>query len=133
MSETRIQEEVRAALHGTYPPAPGLLSFSIAAIRSDQPQRRQLTWVAGLVAVMLAVGGVAVFISTRTATRPGNSPNPTNASLPQPVPQPITRTSAAAQVAWLQFAHDQSSLVAVHPRRRFVALDKSTSEAGGRV
>jgi hypothetical protein len=133
MSETRIQEEVRAALNETYRPAPELLSVSIAAIRSDQPQRRRLTWVAGLVAVMLAVGSVAVFMSTRTATRHVNPPNPTNASLPQPVPQPITRTSAAAQVAWLRFPKDQSSLVAVDPRGRLVALDRSTSSAGARA
>jgi hypothetical protein len=130
VSEIRIEEEVRAALDETYRPAPELLSVSIAAIRSDHPQPRQLTWVAGVAAVLLALGSVAVFMSTRTSTRQLNPPNPTNASLPQPVPQPITRTSAAAQVAWLQFPRVQSSLVAVDPRGRLVALDRTTSSAG---
>lgn len=133
MSEARIEEEVRAALNETYRPAPELLSVSIAAIRSDRPPPRQLTWVAGLVALLLAVSSVAVFMSIRTATRQANPQNPTNTSLPQPVPQPITRTSAAAQVAWLQFPKDQSSLVAVDPRGRLVALDRSTSSAGARA
>lgn len=130
MNEIRIEEDVRAALKETYRPAPELLSVSLAAIRSDQPQRRQLTWVAGVVAVLLAVGTVAVFTSTRSASRHGPPISTTITSLPQPVPQPITRTSAAAQVAWLQF---QSSLVAVDPRGRLVALDRSTSAAGARA
>jgi len=128
VSEIRIEDEVRAALEEAYRPAPELLSVSIAAIRSDQPQRRPSTWVAGAIAVLLAVGTVAVFTSTRTVTRHGLS-NPISASLPQPISQPITRTSAAAQVAWIQITtRDQSSLIAVDPRGRLVArLDRSMS------
>jgi hypothetical protein len=129
VSEVRIEEEVRAALDETYRPAPELLSVSIAAVRSGEPQRRPLAWVAGVVAVLLAVGTVAVFTATRTGTRPVNSPNPTSSLLPQPIPQPITRTSAAAQVAWLNIsAPNQSSLVAVDPAGRLVArIDQTTA------
>jgi WD40 repeat protein len=128
MSETGIEEEVRAALDETYRPAPELLSVSIAAVRNGEPQRRPLTWVAGAVAVLLAVGTVVVFNSTRTATRPGPS-NPTSAGLPQPIPQPITRTSAAAQVAWVQITtRDVFSLIGVDPNGRLVArLDRPMS------
>jgi hypothetical protein len=131
VSERWIEEEVRAALNETYRPAPELLSVSIAAIRSDQPTGRQWTWVAGLVAALIAVGTVAVFVSTRSATVPHVTPtNPAIASLPKPVPQPITRTSAGAQVAWLsvQSQGQQPYLVAVDPSGRLVArLDQSTA------
>lgn len=131
MSESWIEEEVRAALNETYRPAPALLSVSMAAIRSDKPTGRHLTWVAGLVAALLAVGTVAVFVSTRSATISHVNPtNPAIASLPKPVPQPITRTTPGAQVAWLwvQSQGQQPYLVAVDPSGRLVArLDQSTA------
>jgi WD40 repeat protein len=131
VSERWIEGELRAALNETYRPAPELLSESMAAIRNEEPRQRSLTWVAGLVAALLAVGAVAVFMSTRTATIPKvNSPNPASGTLPQPVPQPITRTSAGAQVAWLwvQSQGQQPYLVAVDPSGRLVArLDQSTA------
>ena len=132
MSESWIEEEVRAALNETYRPAPQLLSVSMAAIRSDKPKGRNLTWVAGLVAALLAVGTVAVFVSTRSATI--SHVNPTNraiASLPKPVAQPITRTTPGAQVAWLSLGQ-QPYLVAVDPSGRLVArLDQSTTPGAG--
>jgi hypothetical protein len=133
VSESWIEEEVRAALNETYRPAPALLSVSMAAIRSDKPTRRNLTWVAGLVAALLAVGTVAVFVSTRSATNSHvNYTNPAIASLPKPVPQPITRTSPGAQVAWLSVwsQGQQPYLVAVDPSGHVVAhLDQSTAPA----
>jgi hypothetical protein len=129
VSEVRIEEEVRAALDETYRPAPELLSVSIAAVRGSGPERRPLAWVAGVVAVLLAVGTIAVLNSTRTASRHG-PPISNNASLPQPIPQPITRTSAAAQVAWVQIpTSDQLSLVAVDPQGRLVARIETTKPA----
>ncbi len=127
MNETWIEEEVRAALNETYRPAPALLSASMAAIRSDKPPRRNLTWVAGLVAALLAVGTVAVFVSTRSATNSHvNRTSPAIAALPKSVPQPITRTSPGAQVAWLSLAQ-QPYLVGVDPTGKVVArLDQST-------
>lgn len=132
MSESWIEEEVRAALNETYRPAPALLSVSMAAIRSDKPTGRHLTWVAGLVAALLAVGTVAVFVSTRSATNSHVNPtNPAIASLPQPVPQPITRTTPGAQVAWLSLGQ-QPYLVGVDPSGQVVArLDQSTSGIAG--
>ena len=127
MSESWIEEEVRAALNETYRPAPALLSASMAAIRSDKPTRRNLTWVAALVSALLAVGTVAVFVSTRSATNHVNHTNPAIASLPKPVPQPITRTSPGAQVAWLSLGQ-QPYLVGVDPSGQVVArLDESTA------
>jgi hypothetical protein len=128
VSETWIEEEVRAALNETYRPAPALLSASMAAIRSDKPTRRTLTWVAGLVGALLAVGTVAVFVSTRSATNSHvNHTNPAIASLPKPVPQPITRTSPGAQVAWLSLGQ-RPYLVGVDPSGKVVArLDESTA------
>jgi hypothetical protein len=103
----------------------------MAAIRSDKPTGRHLTWVAGLVAALLAVGTVAVFVSTRSATISHVNPtNPAIASLPKPMPQPITRTTPGAQVAWLwvQSQGQQPYLVAVDPSGRLVArLDQSTA------
>ena len=128
MSESWIEEEVRAALNETYRPAPALLSVSMAAIRSDKPTGRHLTWVTGLVAALLAVGTVAVFVSTRSASN--SHVNPTAhaiASLPKPVPQPITRTTSGAQVAWLSLGQ-QPYLVGVDPSGQVVArIDQSTA------
>jgi hypothetical protein len=137
VSERWIEEEVRAALNETYRPAPALLSVSMAAIRSDKPTGRHLTWVAGLVAALLAVGIVAVFVSTRSATISHVNPtNPAIALLPKPVPQPITRTTPGAQVAWLwvQSQGQQPYLVAVDPSGRLVArLDQSTAPGSAGV
>ncbi|HZK74064.1 MAG TPA: hypothetical protein VFD88_08695 [Clostridia bacterium] len=118
MSEREIEDEVRAALGETYRPAPALLRESMAAVRNDQPSRRALTWVAGAAAAVLAVGTVAVFVGTRNINPRPNPVTPISAALPQPVPQPITRTAPAAQVAWLSLG---GQLVAVDPNGRVVA------------
>jgi len=97
MSERWIETEIRAALDETYQPAPELLAAAMAGIRDEQPRRRSWTWVAGLVAVSLALGTVAVFVST--PRNPTPHPNSASASLPKPIPQPITRTTLEAQIA----------------------------------
>lgn len=130
MSRSWIEDEVRAALDETYRPAPELLHASMTAVRNGQPTRRSLSWVAGVVAVLLAVGTVAVFVSARRS--PSSAPtstNPASASLPKPVPQPVTRTSPGAQVAWISvYTKSESYLVAVEPNGRLVArLDQSTA------
>ncbi len=132
MSESWIEGELRAALNETYRPAPELLPESMAAIRNEQPRQRSLTWVAGVVAVLLAVGTVAVFVSTRKNNIPRPNPTiPISASLPQPVPQPITRTTPGAQVAWLSLGQ-QPYLVAVDPSGRLVArVNETTGGASG--
>jgi DNA-binding beta-propeller fold protein YncE len=131
VSESWIEEEVRAALNETYRPAPELLSVSVAAIRSQQPRRHPLAWVAGLVAALLTVSTVAVFVATRNATTPRvSSPTSTVALLPRPIAQPISRTSAEAQVAWLSVwsQGQEPYLVAVDPSGRVVArLHHSTA------
>jgi hypothetical protein len=85
--------------------------------------------------VLLAIGSIAVFESLRQ-TRTSNQPNPApvkTSLLPKPIPQPITRTSPGAQVAWLwvQSQGEQPSLIAVDPRGRVVArLDQSADTYG---
>jgi hypothetical protein len=137
VSESWIEDELRAALKETYRPAPELLSVSMATIRSQHATGRSWTWVAGLVAALLTVSTVAVLVSTRTATTSHLNPtNPAIASLPKPVPQPITRTTSGAQVAWLwvQSQGQQPYLVAVDPSGRLVArLDQSTAPGSAGV
>jgi hypothetical protein len=88
-------------------------------------------WVAGVVSVLIALGAVATLVSLRltqgTHVQPASK---ASASLPQPIPQPITRTSAGAQVAWLwvQSQGELPSLVAIDPKGRLVArLDPSVT------
>jgi hypothetical protein len=88
-------------------------------------------WVAGVASVLIAAGAVASLLSLRLG--PGNHVQPAGqakASLPEPIPQPITRTSAGAQVAWLwvQSQGELPSLVAVDPNGRLAArLDQSAA------
>ena len=135
MSESWIEGELKAALEEGYQPAPWLLSRSMAAVRIAQPGRQVWAWVAGIAAVLLAFGSIAVFESVRLSQTSNQAHNgPVNTSLlPKPIPQPITRTSPAAQVAWLwlQSQGQQPYLIAVNPNGQVVArLDQSADTYG---
>lgn len=125
MSESWIEDELRAALDEAYRPAPWLLSNSMAAVRRSRPGRPVWAWVAGMALVLLAFGSIAILESVRQTQTSHQSHNtPTKASqLPEPIPQPITRTSPGAQVAWLwlQSQGQQPYLIAVDPNGRVVA------------
>lgn len=135
MSESWIEGELKAALDDDYRPAPWLLTNSMAAVRRARPRRPAWAWAAGIAAVLIAVSSIAVFESlrqTQTSNLPHNAPINTSV-LPKPIPQPITRTSAGAQVAWLwqQSQGQQPSLIAVDPSGRVVArLDQSGDTYG---
>lgn len=135
MSESWIEEELKAAIAEDYRPAPWLLSTSMAAVRRARPGRPAWAWAAGIAAVLLAFGSIAVFEAVRQTQTSNQSNNaPINTSLlPKPIPQPITRTSPAAQVAWLwlQSQGQQPYLIAVDPNGRVVArLDQSADPYG---
>lgn len=131
MSENWIEGELKAALDEVYRPAPWLLSSSVAAVRRARPGKRAWTWVAGIAALALAVGSVALFLSIRVSLSSHAHPAGQRAtSLPPPTPQTITRTSPSAQVAWLwvQSQGQQPYLVAVDPSGRLVVrFDQSTA------
>jgi len=131
LSESWIQEELKAALDEVYRPAPWLLSSSVAAVRRARARRRAWAWVAGIAAFALAMGSVALLLSIRLSmsspTHPAGQPE---TSLPPPVPQPITRSSRGAQVAWLwvQSQGQRPYLVAIDPSGRMGArFDQSTA------
>lgn len=133
MNESWIEAEVKAALDEVYRPAPWLLSSSMAAVRRAEPRRRSWPWAVGAAVLVLVVGTVAVFVSTRAghmqAARSVPA-QPAKTRLPDPVPQPITRTSAGAQVAWLsvQSQGQQRYLIGIDPSGRTVGrLDQSTA------
>ena len=100
----------------------------MAAIKPPKPSRA-FSWVAGLVAFVLAVSVIATFEAIRAAsTKHPHATTPIGTVLPTPTPQPITRTTAGAQVAWLwvQSQGQNPSLVAIDPNGRLVArLDES--------
>lgn len=133
MSESWIEGEITAALNEEYRPAPWLLANSMTAIRNARPSRPTWAWVAGVAAVLLAIGSIGVFESVRqTSNKPRIAP--INASLlPEPVPQPVTRISPGAQVAWLwlQSQGQRPYLTAVDSSGHVVArLDQSGSTYG---
>jgi WD40 repeat protein len=107
------------------------MAESMSEIRDDQPRPRSWMWVAGVASILIALGAVATFVSLGLTQRSHVQPaGQAKALLPQPIPQPITRTSAGAQVAWLwvQSQGQSASLVAVDPRGRLVArLDQSAA------
>lgn len=131
VSESWFEGELRAALDEVYRAARWLLSNSMAAVRREQPRQLAWVWLAGVVASLLTVSSVAVLASMRLAhTQHTTAASPATAALPQPIPQPITRTSAGAQVAWLwvRSPGQQPSLIAVDPQGRQAArLDQSTA------
>jgi len=98
-------------------------------------ERRSDTWVAGLAAALLAVVLIAGLSWARSAQRPlaaGPVPSPASLTLPEPVPQPVTRTSAGAQVAWL-WVHNpgqRSGLIAFDPAGRQVARSSEFTASG---
>jgi len=132
VSESWIEGEVKAALHEDYRPAPWLLSNSMAAVRHARRRRPAWAWAAGIAAVLIAASSIAVLESLRqsqTSNQPHHAPS-NSSVLPKPIPQPITRTSAGAQVAWL-WLQSGPSLIAVDPNGRVVArLDQSTDAYG---
>src|SRR6202158_4517977 len=71
-----------------------LLTESMAAIKPPKP-RRAFSWVAGLVAFVLAVSVIATFEVIRAAsTKHPHATTPIGTVLPTPTPQPITRKPA---------------------------------------
>jgi WD40 repeat protein len=98
---------------------------------TGRPRRRAWTWVAGIASISIALGAVATLASIRLGQHGrAHSASQGRTSLRQPTPQPITRTSAGAQVAWLwvQSQDQQASLVAIDPGGRLVArLDQATA------
>ena len=133
MSESWFEGELRAAPDEVYRAARWLLSNSMAAVRGEQPRQLGWIWLAGVVATLLAVSSVAVFVSMRLAHTQHTTPAaPANAALPQPIPQPITRTSAGAQVAWLwvRSPGQPPSLIAVDPQGRKAARLGQSTEPG---
>jgi hypothetical protein len=98
-----------------------------------EPRSRSWIWVAGVASLLLGLGAVTLFASISAGQRnQAHSASRVKASLPQPIPQPITRTSAGAQVAWLwvQAPAQLPRLVAIDPSGRLVArLDDSTAQA----
>lgn len=133
MSESWIETELKAALEEEYRPAPWLLPNSIAAVRGTAQHnqgRSSLRWVAGLAAALIAISSIAVLQSIRqreSPTRPQATPINTS-QLPSPIPQPITRTSAGAQVAWISQSQD---IVGVDPNGHVVArLNESLNAYG---
>jgi WD40 repeat protein len=133
MSEDRIERELRAALDEVYQPAPWLLSKTMAAVRSVRPARQSRPWVAGLAAVVLAVGSIAGYELVQKGQTTNGRIAPITSLLPKPIPQPITRTSLAAQVAWVSVPSQgqRSYATAVDPSGKLVArLDQSPDTYG---
>jgi WD40 repeat protein len=107
------------------------MSERMAVVQPPKP-RRKFAWVAGLVAFVLAMAVIAGLESIRLGSSRHPLPvTPVGTSLPAPIPQPITRTTPGAQVAWLSVqspGQDNPTLVAVDPSGRVVArLDESTA------
>lgn len=80
---------------------------------------RRMAFAALFLLLFLASCGV----DGQRALAPTLSASPRAATLPQPIPQPITRTSAAAQVAWLWTfaAANKRSLVGIDPSGNLIA------------
>jgi len=81
---------------------------------------------------------LACGVTTPTALAPEPSRGPTPAGLPKPIPQPITRTSPAAQNAWLRLTERDSglhsTLVGIDPTGAIVAqLDPEALDLRGVV
>ena len=135
MSEGWIEFELKAALEETYRPAPWLLANSMSAVRNLRRGRQPLVWVAGAAVVILTISSLAVFESIRRheTSNPTQNPPASASLLPKPIPQPITRTSPGAQVAWL-WLHSQGRepyLVAVDTKGHLVVhLNQSTTAYG---
>ena len=135
MSESWIEGELRAALDEVYRPAPWLLSSSMTALRHARPRRRFRALAVGALALVLAVSTTAILVAIRAGRAPAERAAPartSHARLSDPIPQPITRTSAGAQVAWLavQSPGQQPYLVGVDPSGRAVGrLDQATASA----
>lgn len=121
MTDQRVEDDLRGVWDEIYRPAPWLLSRSMSAVRQARPvTSRRWVWLAGAVAVIVVVSSVAVF--EELAFRA--SPTPNNTSLlPAPIPQPITRTSDGAQVAWVSMqSQDQPpSIAAIDATGRILA------------
>lgn len=97
-------------------------------------QHRSTTWVAGLGAALVGVPVIAGLTWVRSAGLSGAGPqaSPVVRSLPEPVPQPVTRTSPGAQVAWLwlRVQGQRPSLVAFDPGGRQVARSSEFTAPG---
>lgn len=96
----------------------------MAAVRRAQPRQPGPVRLAGVLATLLAVS-----LAHTQHTSPAA---PVAAALPQPIAQPITRTSAGAQVAWLwvRSPGQSLSLTAVDPQGRQAARLGQSTEPG---
>jgi hypothetical protein len=75
VSERWMEGEIRAALEEEYRPAPWLLANSIETIRRARPMRPARAWVAGGVAMLIAIGSIAVIESVRLTQSIYRAPN----------------------------------------------------------
>jgi hypothetical protein len=118
-----MKDDLRSAIDEVYRPAPGLLNRSMDAVRTTPDGRSwKWNWVAGLAAFLLSLTAIGVLLSGRAALGPvvhRAGPRATT-SLPAPVPQPVTRTSPGAQVAWLSGGGPGGRLIGVDPSGRTV-------------
>lgn len=125
MNDHTPEDELRAAWDEIYRPAPWLLSRSMTAVRRAGPARRNRAWLAGVAAALIGLSTIALFQAVRQEVASRRTPTkPVNTSLlPMPTPQPITRTSSGAQVAWIstQTEGQTPSIVGVDPSGRIVA------------
>lgn len=133
MSESRVESELKAALDEVYRLAPWLLSKSMAAVRSARPRRQGWAWIAGLAAILLAITSSAFLVYVRHTSNQSRDASVNASFLPKPIPQPITRTSPGAQVAWLsiQSQNQQSSAIAVDLNGRVVGRIDQPADSYG--
>lgn len=134
MRDERDDARLRALLGPDAPPrVPPFESLGRRGSRGSLGRSASLTLATVLVAVVaLAVGqqlatyrqqqAAASLAPSPAGTVPPTGPSPTAAaaSLPRPVAQPVTRTSAAAQVAWMGVDGTLQRAVGVDPRGRVI-------------
>lgn len=119
-----MRDELRTALDDVYRPAPGLLHGSMDAVRTTR-EGHSRNRVTGVAAFLLALAAIGVLVSVRMAVGPvvhrATTPKATG-SLPAPDPQPVTRTSPGAQVAWFSSGGPGGRMIGIDPGGRTVGL-----------
>jgi hypothetical protein len=136
MSDEQRDEERILQLLGRSQPVsvPPFESLRSASVRSAR-RSVAVTLVTVLVAVAALYAGRALSnyrqqatptagVAAPTATATSSSSASPKVVLPQPIRQPITRTSPAAQVAWVSTYGDagQSSVIGIDPSGKFVGM-----------
>jgi hypothetical protein len=128
MNEDTAALKVKAALDEIYQPVGSPLQNAIAQIG----QRRSHRWsFAGSTAVAFVVLGAVALVATLGPHIPDRRAGITG--LPGATPQPISRTTSAAQVAWLsiQSQASQPYVIGVDPSGNVVGrIDSSSGPSG---